>query len=156
VVVQVWGDTIVVALSGGVDSAVAAALLVQAGHRVVGLSMRLYDATGTSASVGGRCCGPRDLEDARAACAHPGIPFYVTDDSDLFAQAVIDDFVREYAVGRRPNPCVRCNEKVKFAPLLKRARALGACALATGHYARIEERRGRRRLLRAVDGRKDQ
>src|SRR5437762_523591 len=99
-------ETVVVALSGGVDSAVAAALLVEAGHRVVGISMRLYDAKGTSASLGGRCCGPRDLEDARAVCAHLGIPFYVADESETFERAVIDDFVSEYAAGRTPNPCV--------------------------------------------------
>jgi tRNA-specific 2-thiouridylase len=149
-------DTIVVALSGGVDSAVAAALLADAGHRVVGISMRLYDAAGTSASVGGRCCGPRDLEDARAVCAHLGIPFYVADESETFSRAVIEDFISEYGAGRTPNPCVRCNEQVKFAPLLRRARALGAAALATGHYARIEERGGEKRLLRAVDAKKDQ
>jgi tRNA-specific 2-thiouridylase len=149
-------NTLVVALSGGVDSAVAAALLAEAGHRVVGISMRLYDAKGTSASVGGRCCGPRDLEDARAVCAHLGIPFYVADESDAFGRAVIDDFISEYANGRTPNPCVRCNEQVKFAPLVRRARALGAAGLATGHYARVEERNGRRRLLRAKDARKDQ
>jgi len=149
-------NTLVVALSGGVDSAVAAALLAEAGHRVVGISMRLYDAKGTSASVGGRCCGPRDLEDARAVCAHLGIPFYVADESEAFGRAVIDDFISEYALGRTPNPCVRCNEQVKFAPLVRRARALGAAGLATGHYARIEERNGRRRLLRARDARKDQ
>jgi tRNA-specific 2-thiouridylase len=154
--VQITRDTLVVALSGGVDSAVAAALVAEAGHRVVGISMRLYDAAGTSASVGGRCCGPRDLEDARAVCAHIGIPFYVADESEAFARAVIDDFVSEYAAGRTPNPCVRCNEQIKFAPLLRRARALGAAGLATGHYARIEERAGRRRLLRATDPRKDQ
>jgi tRNA-specific 2-thiouridylase len=145
-------DTIVVALSGGVDSATAAALLVEAGHRVVGLTLRLYDAAGTVASAGGRCCGPRDLEDARQVCAHLGIPFYVVDHAREFGRAVIDDFVAEYAAGRTPNPCVRCNEHVKFGPLLRRARALGARRLATGHYARLEGGR----LRRAVDEAKDQ
>jgi tRNA-specific 2-thiouridylase len=135
-----------------VDSATAAALLVEAGHQVVGITMRLYDAAGTSASIGGRCCGPRDVEDARRVAAHLGIPFYVADYSDDFRARVMDDFVSEYAAGRTPNPCVRCNQHIKFTPLLQRARALGATALATGHYARIVGGK----LLRARDPRKDQ
>ena len=151
------GAPVVVALSGGVDSAVCAGLLAEAGHRVVGISMRLYNAAGTAAASGGRCCGPRDMEDARAVCAHLGIPYYVADYEADFKQAVIDDFVQSYREGRTPNPCVRCNEKIKFLPLLYRARALGARALCTGHYARIRTAAdGSRRLLRAVDGRKDQ
>jgi tRNA-specific 2-thiouridylase len=150
-------DTVVVALSGGVDSSAAAALLVEAGHRVVGLTLRLYDARGTAASSGGRCCGPRDIEDARAVCAHLGIPFYVVNHAEEFRHAVIDDFVAEYVAGRTPNPCVRCNERVKFGPLLRRARALGARKLATGHYARLDAGPdGEPRLLRAVDDAKDQ
>jgi tRNA-specific 2-thiouridylase len=143
---------IVVALSGGVDSATAAALLVEAGHDVVGITMRLYDARGTESSSGGRCCGPRDIEDARAVCAHLGIPFYVASYEAEFAKAVVDDFASEYARGRTPNPCVKCNEQIKFSPLLKRARALGAAKLATGHFARIDGGR----LRRAVDESKDQ
>lgn len=146
----------VVALSGGVDSATTAGLLVEAGHRVVGISMRLYNARGTEHSSGGRCCGPRDLEDARQVCAHLNIPFYVADYEEAFQRAVIDDFVVSYRAGRTPNPCVRCNEQVKFLPLLHRARALGADALCTGHFARIVEQGGQRRLLRAVDRKKDQ
>jgi tRNA-specific 2-thiouridylase len=142
----------VVALSGGVDSATAAALLVEAGHRVVGITMRLYDASGTSASIGGRCCGPRDVEDARRVAAHLDIPFYVANYEDEFSARVVADFVDEYARGRTPNPCVRCNQHIKFTPLLRRARALGAGALATGHYARIIDGR----LARARDARKDQ
>ena len=148
---------IVVALSGGVDSAVCAGLLVEAGERVVGISMRLYNAHGTESASGGRCCGPRDLEDARQVCDHLGIPFYVANYEEDFRQAVIDDFVKNYRAGRTPNPCVRCNEKVKFLPLLYRARALGAQALCTGHYARIATGGdGKPRLLKAVDGQKDQ
>lgn len=148
---------IVVALSGGVDSATCAGLLVEAGERVVGISMRLYNAQGTAAASGGRCCGPRDLEDARAVCAHLGIPFYVANYEEDFRRAVIDDFVRSYREGRTPNPCVRCNEQVKFSPLLYRARALGAEALCTGHYARIErDPLGVPRLRKAVDLQKDQ
>ncbi len=148
---------IVVALSGGVDSATCAGLLVEAGERVVGISMRLYNAKGTAAASGGRCCGPRDVEDARAVCAHLGIPFYVANYEDEFRRAVIDDFVDSYRAGRTPNPCVRCNEQVKFSPLLQRAKALGASALCTGHYARIEfDAQGQPRLCKAVDGQKDQ
>jgi tRNA-specific 2-thiouridylase len=147
---------IAVALSGGVDSATAAALLVEAGHQVVGLTMRLYDARGTSAAVG-RCCGPRDIEDARRVASHLGIPFYVCNYEDEFRARVMDDFVAEYAAGRTPNPCVRCNEHIKFTPLLKRARALGCAQLATGHYARIARGDdGTLRLRRAVDRGKDQ
>lgn len=147
----------VVALSGGVDSATCAGLLVERGERVIGISMRLYNAKGTESSAGGRCCGPRDLEDARAVCAHLGIPFYVADYEKDFESAVIDDFVATYRAGRTPNPCVRCNEKVKFLPLLQRARALGATALCTGHYARIlPGADGEPELHRARDAAKDQ
>jgi tRNA-uridine 2-sulfurtransferase len=148
---------VVAALSGGVDSATAAALLVEAGHRVVGMTLRLYDASGTQASIGGRCCGPRDMEDARRVCAHLGIPFYVVDLADEFERRVVDDFTAAYLEGRTPNPCARCNQHIKFSPLLRRARALGADLLATGHYARIEGGEPAAwRLLRGVDRDKDQ
>ncbi len=130
-----------VAMSGGVDSSTAAALLVEPGYDVVGVTLQLYDASGTAASIGGRCCGPRDIEDARATAAHLGIPHYVIDESDAFSAAVIDDFVAEHRAGRTPNPCVRCNERIKFGPLLRFADAVGADALATGHYARLVGRR---------------
>ena len=144
---------IVCAMSGGVDSSVAAALLVEAGHEVIGLTMRLYDA-GARERTGraGTCCSPAEIDQARDACALLGIPHYTVDERDRFKGAVIDDFVRAYAAGRTPNPCVRCNEHVKFGPLLARARALGAAALATGHYARVENGA----LLRADDAGKDQ
>src|SRR5262245_28265627 len=128
---------VVAALSGGVDSATAAALLVEQGHPVVGMTMRLYDARGTAAAAGGRCCGPRDVEDARAVCAHLGIPHYVVDLAAEFGAAVVEDFVEAYLAGETPNPCVKCNQHIKFSPLLARARAIGAGALVTGHYARI-------------------
>nr|HEX4313505.1 tRNA 2-thiouridine(34) synthase MnmA [Kofleriaceae bacterium] len=143
---------IVAAMSGGVDSATAAALLVEQGERVVGMTMRLYDARGTAASAGGRCCGPRDVEDARAACAHLGIPHYVVDLAAEFGAAVVDDFVEAYLAGETPNPCVKCNQHIKFTPLLERARAIGADVLATGHYARLDGGE----LRRGVDAGKDQ
>ena len=149
---------VVAALSGGVDSATAAGLLVQQGHRVVGMTLRLYDARGTAASAGGRCCGPRDIEDARRVCAHLGIPFYVVDLADEFARRVMDDFTGAYLAGRTPNPCARCNQYIKFSPLLQRARSLGADVVATGHYARIEpsSAAGGYRLRRGLDPDKDQ
>jgi len=150
-------EVVVAALSGGVDSATAAALLVEAGHQVIGMTLRLYDARGTAASVGGRCCGPRDMEDARRVAAHLGIPFYVVDLAAEFERRVMDDFVGAYLAGRTPNPCARCNQHIKFSPLLRRARALGASAVVTGHYARLEpDAGGALRLRRAVDPDKDQ
>src|SRR5262245_21390377 len=142
---------VVAALSGGVDSATAAGLLVEQGQRVVGMTMRLYDARGTPAASG-RCCGPRDIEDARAVCAHLGIPHYVIDLSAEFGAAVVDDFVDSYLAGETPNPCVKCNQHIKFTPLLARARAIGADVLVTGHYAQIVDGE----LRRGVDAGKDQ
>jgi tRNA-uridine 2-sulfurtransferase len=146
------GPLVVAALSGGVDSATAAALLVEQGHRVVGMTMRLYDARGTAASSGGRCCGPRDIEDARAVCAHLGIPHYVIDLAAEFGDAVVEDFVEAYLAGETPNPCVKCNQHIKFTPLLQRARAIGADVLVTGHYAQIIDGA----LHRGIDAGKDQ
>ena len=148
---------VVAALSGGVDSAVAAGLLVEAGHRVVAMTMRLYDARGSVASSGGRCCGPRDIEDARAVAAHLGIPHYVIDLEADFSRDVVDDFVEAYLDGETPNPCVKCNQHIKFTPLLERARQIGAEILVTGHYARITATAdGSWGLHRAVDRAKDQ
>jgi tRNA-specific 2-thiouridylase len=147
---------VVVAMSGGVDSATAAALLVRAGHRVIGMTMRLYDARGTSAARG-RCCGPRDIEDARRVADTLGVPHYVIDLEEEFTRAVVDDFVETYLAGATPNPCVRCNQHIKFTPLLARARAVGAEVLATGHYARIDAGPdGAPALHRGVDPDKDQ
>jgi tRNA-specific 2-thiouridylase len=131
---------VLVAMSGGVDSSVAAALLRDAGHEVVGVSMRVFDYA--DPARGRSCCGPDDLEDARGAARALGIPFYVANLEEHFGRAVIDRFVDEYVCGRTPNPCAACNTEVKFDWLLRRARALGA-RLATGHYARIERRGGR-------------
>jgi tRNA-specific 2-thiouridylase len=147
---------VVAALSGGVDSATAAALLVEQGHRVVAMTMRLYDARGTPASAGGRCCGPRDVEDARRVSAHLGIPHYVVDLAAEFSAAVVDDFVEAYLAGETPNPCVKCNQHIKFSPLLARARAIGADVLVTGHYAQIIARGADHELRRGRDPGKDQ
>lgn len=144
---------VVCAMSGGVDSSIAAALMVEAGHEVVGMTMALYDASGSERKGrGGTCCSPAEVDLARWVCERLGIPHYTVDERERFQAEVIDDFVREYAAGRTPNPCARCNEHVKFGPLLARARALGAERLVTGHYARIEAGE----LLRASDPSKDQ
>ncbi|PRQ05539.1 tRNA-specific 2-thiouridylase MnmA [Enhygromyxa salina] len=147
---------VVVAMSGGVDSSIAAALMVEAGHEVVGLTMALYDAAsgarGARRGRGGTCCSPAEIDLARRVCDQLGVPHYTVDERARFEAAVIDDFAREYAAGRTPNPCARCNEHVKFGPLLARARALGAERLVTGHYARVESGA----LLRGADSSKDQ
>ena len=144
---------VLVAMSGGVDSSAAAALLAAVGHQVVGLAMRVHDAS--DPARGRSCCGPDDLEDARAAARALAIPFYVANAEEAFTRAVVEPFVEDYLAGLTPNPCVECNTRVKFSWLLRRARALGA-KLATGHYARVGERAGRRTLLAARHPEKDQ
>jgi tRNA-specific 2-thiouridylase len=148
---------IVVAMSGGVDSSVAAALLAEQGHDVIGLSMQLYDQNAGQTSFGG-CCSLDDLHDARRVAAAINIPHYILNLERQFNEEVVSNFVREYAAGRTPLPCARCNGTLKFAALLDRALGLGAQALATGHYARVEDdpTTGRRRLKRGVDPTKDQ
>lgn len=143
---------VLVAMSGGVDSSVAAARMVDAGHDVVGVHLALSSAPGTLRTGSRGCCSKEDAGDARRVADVLGIPFYVWDFADRFKEDVIDDFVDSYARGETPNPCVRCNERIKFSALASRALALGFDALATGHYARLSEGR----LRRAVDTDKDQ
>jgi tRNA-uridine 2-sulfurtransferase len=143
---------VLVAMSGGVDSSVAAARMVDAGHDVVGVHLALSSAPGTLRTGSRGCCSKEDAGDARRVADILDIPFYVWDFADRFKEDVIDDFVESYARGETPNPCVRCNEKIKFSALAARALALGFDAVATGHYARLHDGR----LRRAVDADKDQ
>lgn len=144
-------------MSGGVDSAVAAARAVDAGHEVVGVHLALSRMPGTLRTGSRGCCTIEDSLDARRAAELLGIPFYVWDFSERFRADVVDDFIAEYAAGRTPNPCMRCNERIKFAAVLEKALALGFDAVATGHYAHIvTDAAGNRELHRASDEAKDQ
>ena len=148
---------IVAALSGGVDSAVAAARLVEAGHDVTAVHLALLRDPATLRPGARGCCSLADANDARRVADTLGIPFYVWDFSEAFQQAVVDDFVAGYAAGRTPNPCLRCNQTIKFAGLLQRALALGFDGVATGHYARLVHRDdGVVELHRGADKGKDQ
>jgi len=146
---------VLVAMSGGVDSAAAAAVLVEAGHDVTGATLKLWCYGGSEATPRS-CCSLRDIEDAREAAATLGIPHYVLDEETEFEQEVVAPFVASYLAGETPNPCVRCNTHLKFGSLLRRARRLGFDAVATGHYAIRDETPSGPVLRRARDRAKDQ
>lgn len=153
------GKTVVVAMSGGVDSAVTALIMRERGYRVVGMNLRLFSPENEDHRAN-PCCGIPAMDDARATCATIGVPFYAINMEMEFGGAVIQKFVDEYAAGRTPNPCLECNRHVKFRHLVQRAKMLGADCLATGHYVRVErdaaDAEAPVRLLRAVDDGKDQ
>jgi len=147
---------IIAAMSGGVDSAVAAARAVEAGHEVIGVHLALSSNPQKYRSGARGCCTIEDSHDARRAADVIGIPFYIWDMADEFHDEVVENFMSEYAAGRTPNPCLRCNEKIKFAAVLDRAKAMGFDGVVTGHYARTRESAAGRTLHRAVDPLKDQ
>ena len=148
---------VVVAMSGGVDSSVAAALLVDQGYDVIGLMMRLWSEPGSGPMTPtNRCCTLDQMNDARRVADILGIPFYVVDVRDHFRRSIVQFFIDEHAAGRTPNPCVECNRQIRFTYLLERAMALGADYLATGHYARIDQSDGGYRLRQGLDANKDQ
>ena len=145
---------VVVAMSGGVDSSVAAALLKEQGYDVIGMMMRLWSEPGKEES--NRCCTPDSMAQARRVAAILDIPFYVIDAKDVFRETVVEYFLDGYARGETPNPCLICNRKIRWTFLLDHALTLGAEYMATGHYVRIQSSEGRKQLLRAVDRLKDQ
>ncbi len=152
------GATIVVAMSGGVDSSVSAAWLAEMGYRVIGVSLKLQNLAHDADTKFGGCCSLRDIEDARAVAHQWNFPFYVANREDDFEELVVNDFVHEYLSGRTPNPCVRCNQHIKFGALLKWAEELGADYLATGHFAslQLDPETHKVHLCRARDLDKDQ
>jgi len=145
-------SSVLVAMSGGVDSSVAAALLAEAGHEVTGVTLKLWGGESDSG-----CCSVSDVEDARRVAAQLGIPHYVFNFGDDFERQVVGPYVGEYVAGRTPNPCVECNRSIKFGRLLDRADSMGFDAVATGHHARVRRGDdGRLRLVRGADRAKDQ
>jgi tRNA-specific 2-thiouridylase len=154
------GATVVVAMSGGVDSSVAAALLHEHGYRVIGITLNLWDyhASGGNVNLESGCCSIDTMADARAVCHKLGVPHYVSDFREIFERSVQQNFISEYFSGRTPNPCVRCNSFIKWGAMLQQAKEIGAEFFATGHYGRVcrNERTGRWELWRAVDQNKDQ
>jgi tRNA-uridine 2-sulfurtransferase len=147
---------VIAAMSGGVDSAVAAARMVDAGHEVIGVHLALSSNPQKYRSGARGCCTIEDSHDARRAADVIGIPFYIWDMAEEFHDNVVENFIEEYSQGRTPNPCLRCNEKIKFAAVLDRATALGYDAVATGHYAQLRTGQNGLTMHRAVDPLKDQ
>lgn len=147
---------VLVGMSGGVDSSVAAYLLKEQGYEVIGATMQIWQEDKEFEEREGGCCSLSAVEDARRVCDKLDIPFYVLNFRDYFKEKVIDYFVQEYIDGKTPNPCIECNKHLKFDELLRRARGIGADYVATGHYAKIEERNGRHLLIRSDDDHKDQ
>jgi tRNA-specific 2-thiouridylase len=149
-------ERVVVGMSGGVDSSASAALLLEQGYEVIGITLKLWPQDCVSRAED-KCCGPQAVSDARAVSHKLNIPYYLVDEAEDFQKQVINYFAEEYRAGRTPNPCVMCNERLKFGTLISRAKQLGAAKIATGHFARVERREdGRHLLKRGRDLRKDQ